>query len=220
MIILIGLAFIAVIIACAFAGGGPKGGSGLLCLVGLLLPFVLLLLFAGQTSASGDVATTPGGAWLPFPAPHQIAAAAPEGITDWLEGLMYFVGVVVGLGGCYKLFWPTQATEPKPLPQPFTVQAAVQFVDHKDLDRRLGGYVTIETLNDVERRLEQHAEENFRNLDSKRSGDVKDIHGHLSATVKEVAGIKAVADMHTQTLSSMDQKITMILQRLPKERHA
>jgi hypothetical protein len=102
------------------------------------------------------------------------------------------------------------------LSQPIEIKSAQTVVTTDLLRDHLEGYATEDDLHAMERLLGAKIDSSFDRLDSKRSTDVASLHEKLNDAKNDLSGVKKEAEMHTQQLTAQDQKLTAILQRLPR----
>ncbi len=81
---------------------------------------------------------------------------------------------------------PEEPKQTEIIGQPLKMQAVRECVQHEELNLRLEGYVTTEALHDTEKRLDAKIEENFRELDNKRSASIGNLHEHLKGTERKL----------------------------------
>jgi hypothetical protein len=128
-------------------------------------------------------------------------------------GWLVLVGIVGGAAAIIGLalaLWALvdrikgRRAEPTRVEQPVSITMAEVFVTEEALKSRLVDCVRKGELHDMERRLETRLEENFRDLDGKRSRSIGNLHEHLTIANKEThQRIDALAETQGQLVGEM-----------------
>lgn len=149
---------------------------------------VLWLTFAWDRAAAGEVGELGPqprtSAWMPTPV---LAADVGQMALGGIGLFVTLIGYHLTIGKYIRQQAGVKDTASTTLEgQPIQVQGVVKYVAHSELEERLSGYASTTDLHGMERRLSVKLEEDFRELDKKRSCSIGNLHEHLTGTTKSL----------------------------------